>query len=344
MTQPAPLSEQEQADLVAYLDGELKGQAAHAVEARLVRDAAVRAEADSLKKAWDLLDFLPRPEPSPNFTHRTLSRVNPVQKTAAAAAIALPPASSGALWRLALAAGWLACLALAAVGGFLLYEVIVPSPQPHPNPEARSGPTGHDSGKPEPAPGQPVRLNDLPPNVQAYVMDKLWPLLDNDERDQLKKAEGQWPLYEHTLRNLAGRHEVLPPVQGKPEYTRYDELPREWQQAFPFETLRRHKVWQTLKAKEKKWPDFALWLTEELVRKQRLGPKGPLPPLGACKPRDFSEEVQKFLDQDLRPRLSAEEKKRLDDDEGKWPEYPRTLAALARRHHLAVPGLMLPEF
>jgi hypothetical protein len=70
----SPLTE----ELVAYLDGELGVEGNHAIEARIGLDPTVRAEADALKKTWDLLDYLPRPEPSPNFTERTLSKLEPI--------------------------------------------------------------------------------------------------------------------------------------------------------------------------------------------------------------------------------------------------------------------------
>lgn len=63
-------------ELVAFLDGELGAEENEAIEARISLDARVRAEADALKKTWDLLDYLPRPEPSPHFTERTISRID----------------------------------------------------------------------------------------------------------------------------------------------------------------------------------------------------------------------------------------------------------------------------
>src|ERR1700676_4895709 len=69
------LSEDERADLVAYLDGELDEAASQDFEARLSREPQLRAEAEALKKTWELLDYLPRPEPSGGFTHRTLERL-----------------------------------------------------------------------------------------------------------------------------------------------------------------------------------------------------------------------------------------------------------------------------
>ena len=62
-------------ELVAYLDGELDPDAAHRVEQRLAADPAARAKAAALKKTFDLLDFLPQPEPSTTFTTRTLDKL-----------------------------------------------------------------------------------------------------------------------------------------------------------------------------------------------------------------------------------------------------------------------------
>src|SRR5258708_6370719 len=72
-----------QAELVAYLDGELDERAAQEFERRLGGDPALRSEADVLKRTWELLDFLPQPEPSPMFTTRTLDKVAVLRPVAA---------------------------------------------------------------------------------------------------------------------------------------------------------------------------------------------------------------------------------------------------------------------
>ena len=64
---------------MAASDGELDPPAAQKVEARLAADPAFRTRADALKKTFALLDYLPRPEPSPTFTTRTLDRLPAVQ-------------------------------------------------------------------------------------------------------------------------------------------------------------------------------------------------------------------------------------------------------------------------
>lgn len=75
---PSRLSEEDRTDLVAYLDGELPPEAAEVMEARLHTEPVLRAEAESFRKTWELLEFLPRAEPQPDFTRRTLSRLGPL--------------------------------------------------------------------------------------------------------------------------------------------------------------------------------------------------------------------------------------------------------------------------
>jgi anti-sigma factor RsiW len=106
------LSDDDRAELVAYLDGEVTGQAARAIEAKLSLDARWRAEAESLKRTWDLLDFLPRPEPTADFTERTLSKLEPIRRPAGAAGATSP----GFRWLLV--GAWAAALLLALLGGY----------------------------------------------------------------------------------------------------------------------------------------------------------------------------------------------------------------------------------
>ncbi|MCX7420636.1 MAG: hypothetical protein NT013_14010 [Planctomycetia bacterium] len=61
------------AKLVAYLDGELPEAAARDVEQSLASDPEVRAEVEKLNRAWELLDLLPRPSASGEFSNRTLA-------------------------------------------------------------------------------------------------------------------------------------------------------------------------------------------------------------------------------------------------------------------------------
>lgn len=119
MSESSFFSEQEQADLVAYLDGELHGEAARALEAKLSLNAAARAEADSLRRTWGLLDYLPRPQPSLRFTHRTLERLSPLR---------IDEQRRRQRWRTrGLGLGWAVALLLAGWAGYAGYNRLAPS-------------------------------------------------------------------------------------------------------------------------------------------------------------------------------------------------------------------------
>jgi len=105
MAQRQPLGDDEREELIAYLDGEAALADSQAVEKKLNTDPRYRAEADALRKTWNLLDYVPRPEPSPSFTQKTLTRVTAAQVRA--------PAKQLRRWAARL--GWAAAV-LAAVG------------------------------------------------------------------------------------------------------------------------------------------------------------------------------------------------------------------------------------
>jgi anti-sigma factor RsiW len=127
MSETSPLSEQERADLVAYLDGELTDESARAMEAKLSLNPEARAEADALKRTWDLLDFLPQAEPSPNFTHRTLSRLTPIQPTEAVPSAPVAPRHPRRwLSRVGVLCVWLIVVTASALAGYAGYQRLVP--------------------------------------------------------------------------------------------------------------------------------------------------------------------------------------------------------------------------
>jgi anti-sigma factor RsiW len=84
MNKPNPLTEEDRANLVAYLDGELDRSASSALEAKLSLSAQGRSEAEALRRTWSLLDYLPRPELSPRFTHDTLERLSAIRPSTTA--------------------------------------------------------------------------------------------------------------------------------------------------------------------------------------------------------------------------------------------------------------------
>ncbi len=115
-------------ELVAFLDEELEEPARQAMAAQISLDPRMRNQAEALKRAWDLLDYLPRAEASAEFTERTLSRLEvavpdllatePVasgRSTGASQPVALPPRQRR--WLLLL--GWVSLLSLASGLGYL---------------------------------------------------------------------------------------------------------------------------------------------------------------------------------------------------------------------------------
>jgi anti-sigma factor RsiW len=65
----------EQAEMVAYLDGELDVQQVADVEKRLSEDHEYRLRLQQLQQAWDLLDELPRSRADDQFTRSTVEIV-----------------------------------------------------------------------------------------------------------------------------------------------------------------------------------------------------------------------------------------------------------------------------
>ena len=162
MSQPSPLDDKDRADLIAYLDGELDGEAARAIEARISREPAVRAEAESLKRTWDMLDYLPRPEPSPSFTHRTLDKLSTHATRAA-----LRPRRPVRRWLLG--AGWAAAVVLVGLVGYLGAVALTP---------------------PKPTPRDLVRDLRLIENLRAYEDVEMLEFLRELDRPDLFGDEG----------------------------------------------------------------------------------------------------------------------------------------------------------
>jgi hypothetical protein len=113
MASENPMSDEERTELVAYLDGELPKPAVRVLEAKLTTNPHLRAEVETLRKTWELLDHLPKPEPSPDFASRTLDRVSTIRATP----IRIRGGSAGDRWKL-WGVGWAAAVILAIFIGY----------------------------------------------------------------------------------------------------------------------------------------------------------------------------------------------------------------------------------
>jgi hypothetical protein len=64
----------ERANLIAYLDGELNEAESRALAAKLTQSVSARREKEALERTWELLEFLPRPQPPADFATRTATQ------------------------------------------------------------------------------------------------------------------------------------------------------------------------------------------------------------------------------------------------------------------------------
>ena len=110
------LNDRDRENLTAYLDGELDGKTAQALEAKINLDPEARQEVEALKKAWGLLDYLPKPELSANFTSRTLDRVSAIRPISRASQINYHHGKRLRPWVLRI--GWAAAVLVAALVGY----------------------------------------------------------------------------------------------------------------------------------------------------------------------------------------------------------------------------------
>ena len=146
--------------------------------------------------------------------------------------------------------------------------------------------------------------------------------------------DGRWYVYGVALYRLAQQHPYLPePQPGKPLVISVATLPAD----LPLK-LRPLKTLDT--PARGKWPEFALEVAKKAFAERVAVPEA----FGPCRPADFTEPVRDFLAKVLLPKLTDAERDGLKKLEGKWPEYPQQMLALARlpKYDLAVPTVTLP--
>jgi hypothetical protein len=206
---------------------------------------------------------------------------------------------------------------------------------------------------------RPTRLSEFPPEVGNYYSVALSHVLSKTDREQLRDAEGNWPLY---ARALAKAMQTPPPkvlgfndARGWP--TKMQELPKEWRSALIAhfrpegvgakggqkkavdpEQKHRNTLWRQLTSKADQWPEFAETATH-IVRTEKLKVDTQL---GPNKPEHFGQAVHMFIKNELLPKLTESQKAELNSKEGKWPEYPELLRELGKLHGLSVPGMARP--
>jgi hypothetical protein len=188
---------------------------------------------------------------------------------------------------------------------------------------------------------RPTRLVEFPPEVQFYFGQTLNHLLRQPDRKRLQRAEGHWPLYARTLAQLVEEHPfTLPglPNRGALWPINYRLLPKDVQKALPLSALD-GKQTRRLNQAIGKWPEYAIEFTKIASERKVDLPRQ----LGPCRPGDFFPLVQNFIENRLiKNVLTNDEVAKLAAEEGQWPEYPRLLLQLARKHGVVIPGMAVP--
>ena len=172
--------------------------------------------------------------------------------------------------------------------------------------------------------------------------------LSREELNELKikydaaTKEGYWGVYAECLYRMSERHPGLPKPGKGDAIVRISQLPGVYQSHLPKDGGLPPKR-NRFEFVTGKWPDFAL-AVHDSVRVLKV--VNTLPPLGPCKPGEFSDDVNAFLNDKLMPALAGPTGKReldlLNAAEGKWPEYSRAMMETAARKNLVVPGVSLP--
>ncbi|HTU93798.1 MAG TPA: hypothetical protein VMF69_27205 [Gemmataceae bacterium] len=302
MSVPSPLNEQERADLIAYLDGELHGEAARALEAKLSLNPAARAEADVLRRTWGLLDFLPRPLPSLRFTHRTLERLSPLR---------IDEQRRWRRWRTScLGLGWAAALLAAGWVGYSSYNRLVPGERPLLQ-------DLHITEDPD------FRRALEAPDLFGDKASKLWTVaerytawlerLPQEERRQIEETK-----------DAQQRLQLIRAIRERQWIERLPRKVREDLEKLPAEA----RAAQTAQLHKQEQQQRLLWSRAVAV--------GPRPKQPARVP-ELPPVTKNFIEKHLLPHLSAEEKKKYHQAEGR-PAFLRTVKELAK-HHPVLPPL-----
>jgi hypothetical protein len=197
----------------------------------------------------------------------------------------------------------------------------------------------------------PVRIEDLPQNpkdpARDYVKDYLLQFLTAQEKDRLEAAKGQWPLFPMTLIELADKHPpALPGPHGPKSFAELpaDVLKRLLPAAAKFskkDTLPNlpNVLARQFKIREGHWPQFGVELAEAVHNKGIIFDYEFL----AYKRDCLHSRMQDFVVKTLQPLLDGDEKIRLADAIGKWPDYPQAIRDLASAHGLNPPWFTFPR-
>src|SRR5262249_15524418 len=171
-----------------------------------------------------------------------------------------------------------------------------------------------------PQPNQPRNLDDFSPEVQTWVKDHLLNLLSPQEREELNNlAKHPFPQYARKLVDLAEKHPL--PFPGPVPPLTIKDSPENIRRAFPPPPAPQR--WQKeVQSAQGKWPEFGKALLREGKGRVLLAPN-----YTPSKLSDFPPALRQFV----KDKFTEEELKRLEEQNGKWPEFPEKLVEIARK-------------
>ena len=112
------------ANLVAYLDGELSEQDMQELDEVLVQDANARTSVEELRQTWDLLDVLPRPTVTEEFSAQTLATIQAIHDED-------PSNPSPWTGRTLVVGVWIVLLSISSAAGVWVTDRWQPNPTDH---------------------------------------------------------------------------------------------------------------------------------------------------------------------------------------------------------------------
>jgi hypothetical protein len=191
--------------------------------------------------------------------------------------------------------------------------------------------------------------------VDLFVAN-LKPNLSEPERKALDDARsaadefGNYFWYVFEVARLSHLHPILPGRVGPKDFASLDESVKEYLVKHDPQHFKRNGNQIVFVGDERKefrraqgrWPEFALELADYCQKNKLTLPV----PLGDCRKSQMPTDVVSVIDRlerDLkRTDQGKADLKALEEAQGKWPDYPKMVIDLARKHKVAVPGWMLP--
>jgi hypothetical protein len=187
----------------------------------------------------------------------------------------------------------------------------------------------------------PLMPEDLWHRVRLYEEKSLIPTLSPSEREELFRARRtSWADHARALTALAEKHHIQVPPSERVGIVSLKEVPEHIKQALAARSGKPkgadNRPLKELRELQGRWPNFALAL-DRMAKNRKMAL--PEKPLGPCKPDEFMPAVRAFIDELRKDPAAA---KKLDEAQGKWPDYPFAVMELAKEKGKRVPGTVLP--